>query len=193
MKKWSWVKMGIAAALFIIPVLSEGKENNVQKVLAPSGGLTEAQKLEKAEREKKAAAGLNQTEWAVEMIPVSGSREAKRPVKDTLFFEGGKVTSKRLVDSGYPGSNYTLTVEDDGAVVWETMQTKEGEGVAFWRGELRGEEMRGILSKHPVKGDPMDLSFSGKMMQNTPSAASAIPKATPDSAGKKTSTGAGSH
>ena len=68
--------------------------------------------------------------------------------------------------SGYPASNYSLTLGGDGRAVWETMQTKEGEGVAFWRGEVEGATMRGVLSKHPTEGPAEDYSVSGHSMKD---------------------------
>ena len=108
----------------------------------------------------KAAAQLNGTQWAIELTPMYG-KKPKRPLKDTVAFEQGTVTSEELSSDGYPTSNYTLTVGDDGISVWETMQTSERNGVVFWRGEVHGETMRGILSKHPLKGDAEDYTFVG--------------------------------
>lgn len=117
----------------------------------------------KAKRDQEAAALLNGTLWSVEMMPLSGEK-GKKPLQDTLKFEGGKITSTALSKEGYPTSNYTLTVGEDGLVVWETMQTKEGAGVVFWRGERQGDTMRGILSKQPTEGKNTDYSFSGKIL-----------------------------
>lgn len=106
-------------------------------------------------------AQLETTTWSVQLTP-SGSAEAK-PKKDAISFTKRQVTSEFMGKSGYPASNYSLTIGDDGRGVWETMQTKEGEGVAFWRGEFDGTAMRGVLSKHPVEGAVEDYNFSGQI------------------------------
>lgn len=136
--------------LLAVPAGAHGKEQQEGSSLA----------AERAERERRAASQLNGTTWTVDMTPLSGEK-AQKPLKDTLTFDAGKVTSQVLSRDGYPTSNYTLTIHDDGAVVWETMQTKEGAGVAFWRGERHGDTMRGILSRHPAEGASLDYSFSG--------------------------------
>jgi len=110
--------------------------------------------------EEQIKAQLHGTRWAIEMTPLSASGKAKAH-KDTVEFGAGTVASDRLTKAGYLQSNYTLTIGGDGVPVWETMQTKEGEGVAFWRGELHGSAVRGVLSKHPLDGPAEDFSFTG--------------------------------
>jgi len=106
------------------------------------------------------ASQIDGTEWEVELIPSSG--EGKR-LSDTLTFEGGKITSNRLSQKGFPSSNFTLTKrEGEDVVIWETMQTSEEEGLSFWRGEIRDTAMRGVFSQHPIGGDAKDFSFIGK-------------------------------
>jgi hypothetical protein len=104
---------------------------------------------------------LNGTRWAIESMPIGGAEKAKAQ-KDTLTFDARQISSERLSKAGYAASNYTVTIGDDGVAVWETMQTKEGEGVAFWRCELHGSTMRGVLSKHPLEGATEDYSISGQ-------------------------------
>ncbi len=111
--------------------------------------------------EDQVRAQLNGTTWSVQLIPSSGAK-ATKPQKDMITFTKRQVTSEFLTKAGYPNSNYSLTLGGDGRAVWETMQTKEGEGVAFWRGEVEGAAMRGVLSKHPLKGEPEDYSISGQ-------------------------------
>lgn len=159
MKRHAWVIVGLMIGLVMVPALANAKEKKESKASAES---QRAAKTEKLAKEKEAAARLNETQWAIEMVPLSG-KDSERQMKDTLEFVDGKIHSKNLSSAGYPASNFTLTMGDDGSFVWETMQTKEDEGVAFWRGEWRESGMRGILSKHPLKGDSVDYSFSGKM------------------------------
>ena len=106
-------------------------------------------------------AQLDGTRWLLQLTPLSGDEKAK-PQKDTVTFVAKQVSSERLSKAGFPTSNYTLTIGGDGVAVWETMQTKESAGVAFWRGELHGSTMRGVLSKHPAEGNPEDFSFTGQ-------------------------------
>ncbi len=140
---------------------------------APAAQVTEAPKA-KPTPEQDVRNQLDGTRWMIELSPLSGESTTK-PRKDTVTFDARQVSSERLVKSGYPSTNYTLTMENGAGAVWETMQTKEGEGVVFWRGELNGSTMRGVLSKHPTQGNSEDFSFSGreasgKVIQVPPSA-----------------------
>jgi hypothetical protein len=126
--------------------------------------------LHKDTKETEAQTELSGT-WEIELTPMSGE---KPPFKEVLQFERGKVTAERLASDGYPSSSFTLTVGGDGIPVWETMQTKAEEGVVFWRGELRGEIMTGILSKHSLDGATEDYNFVGRRRSaSAPSAAGA--------------------
>ena len=102
---------------------------------------------------------LDGTKWALAMTPMSGGDKAKGK-EDTVTFGQKEVVSERLSKGGYLNSNYTLTINGD-TPVWETMQSKEKEGVVFWRGELHGSSMRGIVSEHPANGKTVDFSFTG--------------------------------
>lgn len=108
--------------------------------------------------EQQIQAQLNGTAWSLDL---AGPGQGKKAPKDTVTFQDGKVSSSRMDKAGYGQSNYTLTIGDDGMAVWETMQSQDGTGVVFWRGELHGNAMRGIVSEHPTQGDNTDWSFNG--------------------------------
>lgn len=122
---------------------------------------TEAKKVEKKEQSalEQKRAELDNMEWRINVTPLSEGKGVE-PKSDTLKFVNGKVVSKVFESKGYGASNYTIRVESDGTVVWETMQTKEGGGVIFWRAEHRGNVMKGVISKHPKEGKNEDFSFS---------------------------------
>ena len=127
------------------------------------------------EKEKKAKEKLGAREWTVYLI----SKAAKKTKQeaDILTFSEGKLTSKNLSAKGYLSSNYTVTIQDDNTVVWETMQSTEKGDMAFWRGELRDETMRGILSLHPEKGEAQDSSFTNKISEEQKPQIQELPKA----------------
>ena len=116
---------------------------------------------EKALKEWRAK--LNGTNWALELKPSGGGN--KKPLQDTLTFQDRQILSKLLSKDGYLGSNYTLTVQEDGSAIWETMQTKESGGVVFWRAEIQGDAMQGVLSKQPAEGATEEFSFIGHRSQ----------------------------
>lgn len=113
--------------------------------------------------EDQLRAQLDGTQWSLQLNPSSGAKDVK-PQKDTISFTKRQVSSAFLTKAGYPTSNYSLTLGNDGRAVWETMQTKEGEGVTFWRGEIEGAVMHGVLSKHPLEGNPEDYSIVGQIV-----------------------------
>ena len=52
---------------------------------------------------------------------------------------------------GFPSTNITLTVQPDGSLIWETMQTSEKSGICFWRGEMDKalERLQQLVRDHP--------------------------------------------
>ncbi|MFA5118421.1 MAG: transposase [Candidatus Omnitrophota bacterium] len=96
----------------------------------------------------------NKQEWDVKLIPLSGGNEAV----DTLNFKNGKFVSAKLNSSGFVSSNYSVTVESNGKLIWETMQSS-GESTASWHGELQENRMSGILSLRQKGLAPQDFSF----------------------------------
>ena len=135
---------------------------------------TPAEKLREEIRSR-----LDGTTWSLELRPLEGPGKTK---PDTVSFTGRTVTSQRLEKLGYGTSNYSLNVKEDRTATWETMQTKTGEGVAFWRGELEGETMRGVLSQQPAKGPAENYSFVGKQTGGPKPAEAKAPEAAPEAA-----------
>ena len=120
---------------------------------------------------KQAQETLNETEWSIELIPSSAGKA--KPMKDTLRFEEGKVTSEKSSSEGFPTSNFTLSIADGGTPIWETMQTGKEGTLIFWRGEIHDDTMRGLYSKPSNKEGvpPQDFSFSGKQTKKLKPAA----------------------
>ena len=110
---------------------------------------SDAQRQAQIEKARKILAG---TAWTV----YTTLQEAKRPEEGTevFTFTERRVTTQNLVNQGYGtgGSNYSVTYEPDGTLVWETMQKDEkGEGEVLLRGDLRGNVMTGVIDIHPAK------------------------------------------
>ncbi|OGX11233.1 MAG: hypothetical protein A2Y42_04380 [Omnitrophica WOR_2 bacterium GWB2_45_9] len=110
------------------------------------------------ESEKKANEALAQKEWQIEVTEI-GVKKMK-PEIDVLTFAEGKVISKNYSAKGYSPTNITLTVQDSGTIVWETMQTNPEHGTVFWRGELSNGLISGAVSLQPKKGDNKDYYFA---------------------------------
>jgi hypothetical protein len=113
---------------------------------------------EKWEAAKKKMAQLNNTEWQIDMAPVSGKGKKETEV---VTFKDGKVTASNFGKKGFPATNVSLTIQEDGTVIWETMQTSEKAGICFWRGELDKAllTMRGVVSNRIDDKTKFDYSF----------------------------------
>lgn len=133
-------------------------------------------------------AELNNTEWTIELKSmVAGKSKGEA---DTLLFTDGKVSSANLGKSGYNTTNFTLRMlEDNETLTWETMQTSEKDGVAFWRGDIGPDGvMRGVLSKRDLKNNTKDFNFlstgSKKVTPPAPAAPAAPAAAPTETSGK---------
>jgi len=103
---------------------------------------------------------LNGKEWNIELKPMVASGKAKVEA-DVISFAEDKVTSKNSAALGHPATNFSVRLEEDGTVIWETMQVSEKDGTAFWRGDIGPDGvMRGVLSKRDIKGNVKDFNFA---------------------------------
>ena len=121
-------------------------------------------------------AELNNTEWTIELKSMAGGKA--KAEKDTLHFADGKVSSANMGKAGYGASNFTTRLLEDGALAWETMQSSEKDGIAFWRGDIGADGvMRGVLSKRDLKDNAKDFSFvsTGSKQAAPPAPAPAAP------------------
>lgn len=109
---------------------------------------------------------LNGTSWDVEIKSQSG--KGLFSGKDTLTFQDEKFHSQKADKNGYTPTNYTLTVQEDGPTIWETMQTGQEEGqVTFWRGEWKEDSMSGVISRQLKEGNE-DYYFTSSAKQEIP-------------------------
>lgn len=125
-----------------------------------------------------AASPLDGTQWHVKLTTAT----VRTPSEDRIRFEKGRFTSPLFQPKGFSTSNYTLTEEKGGPVIWETMQTSETEGTLSWRGELGGETMRGVASWRKPDGTVVNYTFAGSKVvepaaPKQPSAPKPKPKA----------------
>ena len=136
-------------------------ETKKGKVAKP---LTSEQKKELA---KEAKNDLDGTTWEITLREMAsgGTKKKRKEIKDTLTFSNMRIGSKRMKNKGFEATNYSIRIKgrDNEIVVWETMQTSEAKGIAFWRGETRKDTdtMRGVLSWHLSDTKKEDYSFSG--------------------------------
>jgi len=136
---------------------SQAKPKPKTKAVAPTISKKELAALRKRSAliaKKKEV--LNNTEWDIEMFPLSGKGKS---LKDVIVFAENKVSAKSLEDRGFLPTNYTLSIAEEGKLIWETMQSREDE-IVFFRGEISPdlENMSGVISFQRLEG-PQDYSF----------------------------------
>src|SRR5438552_18351397 len=102
-----------------------------------------------------AASPLDGTQWQIKLT----TSAVTTPSEDRIRFEKGRFTSPLFKPKGFSTSNYTLTEEKDGPVIWETMQTSEAEGTLSWHGVLGGGAMHGVASGREPDGVVVDYAF----------------------------------
>ena len=147
--------IALIAVSFIVLVTGAVFAAPQQQTVTQTVSQTPTAKLEEIIAKKKAE--LNGKEWTVELKPMSGKGKAET---DVISFAEDKVMSKNLTALGYSATNFTVRLEEDGTVIWETMQTSEKDGMAFWRGDIATDGvMRGVLSKRDKKDNAYDFSF----------------------------------
>ncbi len=163
-------RMGFAVDATVNTEMPEEAGAAVEPPKAAPVQMTKEQLTELEERrvkEKKAKDALEGTEWDITLKEM-GKAESQQ-ITDVIKFQGSTISSEYLLSKGFTPTNFTVRVKRDTRVVWETMQTSEKNGVAFWRGELDrnektgeiGTSVRGVLSWHIKEKEIKDFSYNG--------------------------------
>jgi len=97
---------------------------------------------------------LDNSEWQITLHSLDGQTA---DIRDVIRFQEGKMASAKFLKSGFKHTDYSIKQYKD-KTVWETVQISRGT-VASWRGEIRDETMRGILSLQSPNGGRQDFSF----------------------------------
>ena len=181
-RRWVWLGVAISIGMGTARVAVAQESSALRKTTAgedviaqapaslppASPALSDAGKEKKEQAKKEWMAKLNGTQWAVTVTPMGGDPgKTPKSKQDTLSFHGPQMTSEWLAKEGYGNSNFTLRLEDDGSAVWETMQSKEGGHLVFWRGNVQEGVMRGVVSKRTPEGVSTDFGFSGSQLPGT--------------------------
>jgi len=125
----------------------------------------EAQKKAEEEARKARRALIEQKRkeidnivWKIQLAPLSGKGNG---FSETVVFKNGQVSFSEFGKKGFTPSNFSVKVQDDKIIVWETMQSSEKSGVVFWRGEITQDvqKMRGVVSYQISDKKKEDYSF----------------------------------
>jgi hypothetical protein len=146
------VVLAVSVVYAQLVLAAEKKKGKSTVEVKPS--LSDAQRAVLAEG---ALTQLNNQTWTINLV----QQGAKKPKVETdiLAFSGQGVVSQFLSAKGFGGSQFSLSIQDDGSAVWETVQRNENEDIAAWRGELRGATLHGTLSIRYKTGMGETYSF----------------------------------
>ncbi len=135
---------------------AEVKKTPVVQKEADKKTKNQVKKL-KIERDKKRKQ-INNTQWNI-TLNLMGVKGKSR--EDVLIFEDNRFYAEKTSKEGFNATNYTISPQDNGITVWETMQTAEEGRINFWRGEIAEDmkSMRGIVSKQLPDGTTENYSF----------------------------------
>lgn len=155
--------IGAIVFLFVFtmaPILVSAKESKKE------ADALEAKRTELRKKVEEKKAEINGSSWDIQIN--SSNPKAGLTGPDQLTFQDGKFTSRTFSKKGYSATNYTLTVQEEtGATTWETMQTSEKDGIAFWRGEWKDDVMSGVINRQLEEGNE-EYYFSSSAMKRIP-------------------------
>lgn len=103
---------------------------------------------------------LNGTEWEVKMIPTD-KKDIQGVEYDKIRFSDDQVVSKNMAAKGFQPTFYTLTSNEEGVIIWETMQTGPAGDIVAWRGEWANGQMRGVINQQMASGETRTFHFVG--------------------------------
>ena len=67
--------------------------------------------------------------------------------------------SSHMAAQGFERSKYSKFEQNDGSVIWESIQRDGEGGTANWRGEWDGQNMQGVLRWNRSDGSVRDFAF----------------------------------
>lgn len=150
------------------PALSKEEKKQQEQLKAQQKAAEEALKQRLAQQQK-ITAQLNNQEWQIELTPLNAAANAKvKKEMDVVIFKDNKVSIAGFGKKGFIPTNYSLTVQEDGMIIWETMQTSQNAGTAFWRGEMPKDmlSIRGVVSHVIDAKTKNDYSFVSTSKRN---------------------------
>ena len=144
------VKIGLVVLILGVVTVDWAQSSDEEKIAA--------QAEKKRQMIKAAKKKLDNTTWQIELTQMTTGKK-KVKTEDTLRFINGRIESEQLVSEGFSASNFTVRIKREDTVIWETMQSSEEQGLAFWRGEIKEGIMRGVLSRHLDEKTIKDYTF----------------------------------
>ena len=82
--------------------------------------------------------------------------------KDTLVFERGRFTSALFLGRGHLPSGYDSKSGDTGVELWGAATEGQDGSVMDWKGTVRGDKIKGVVTVTRRNGKIKSYSFSGR-------------------------------
>lgn len=148
----------MAFVIFSVSLLKPAFAARQKKAKKKAEVPTVTQTQKKQELLKQAEEKLNNTAWQAQFTRISAATK-KETYKDELEFIDKKFASRKLSKEGFSATSFTLNLKGENIIIWETMQTDAKGNLAFWKGEMEGERMRGVLSRQLKDKAAIDYTF----------------------------------
>lgn len=147
-------KLGIISfiAIFAYLGITYVLKFSLTKKERPAAALTLSYKI--PAQIKELLRDLENAQWQIRIISLSEGKVQN----DVVYFEDGKFISQNYSLKDYPPSDYSLIIEDENKITWESAQAGP-EGVISWRGEIKKGEMEGNFRLRSSGGEVQDFSF----------------------------------
>lgn len=165
---WKIRPVLLSGALFTTVALSFFSVNLNHQTLqvAPASKTVQAQATPESKMIARATPRTFKTPiegmiWEVEIYTVTKDGKVQ-PIKDKIRFNGKSFESYYFSSQGFSPSNYTVSVRENGAITWETMQRNPKGQVISWRGDLEGDQMAGVMNFRSDNKNTQDFSFMSK-------------------------------
>ncbi len=158
------VAMGVLAATgssVYLYIEKNALETQYKKLLETK----EAQFLEQARFENVSPIALQElenTQWEIELLPITTDKTTQSIIKDTIQFKNDRFWSKYFSRKESAGSSFFISRRGDGSAIWGSFEVLPDGSKLTWRGDWRGDIMRGVVSFRPDEGsaEPVqDYSF----------------------------------
>lgn len=110
-------------------------------------------------------ARIGGTRWIVILEPLYG-KDSTEVLRDTITFSSNEFSSIRFAAEGFKTADVVVSTED-GVPVWTALLSNPLKGVVFWKGQVYGELLEGIVSRLPLEGKIQDYRFKGEEVHDS--------------------------
>jgi hypothetical protein len=108
-------------------------------------------------------APISGTMWDIQLYTISADGKMT-PIQDKIHFDGKSFNSNYLSSKGFYPSNYTVRMNKNGSITWETVQRNSQGEMVSWHGDWQGNRMEGVMSYQSENSNAKDFSFMSNQL-----------------------------